>query len=679
MRYRFSIFFLLLSAAASAQDTLSGSYATLSLLPGTYIARGSVSVDSALVINAGVTILFTENSTLVCMGGVSMEGTAANRIILQSVASRRGGGLVIKNQREKVSVVARHVQFVGLSSALRFEEGWIRKAVIISDCEFIDNKSASPVVSVMNPLYEAGLENPLISFDVERSVFTKNGASLYFEDFNNTNLLIKVVNNLFANNRITDFGVYNFSGNVLFGRADQTAPSFSAVVERNSFLQNFLISIVDDTVVQRVSVGVYGNADSVRASQNFWGTSQVSVIRDGLFDFFTNYTAPRLTVEPFLIAPPSLAPTHIYRVCLKEKSTAGNLALCNLLDAGVSFGDKEVTDIHLFANRPLRGENAQVIYTWLDDSLQQQTRLLSATLLPVNNENKIVLSIDSTETDRIGERPGYLTVSGFKGENDETVPMLLIGYDAFLRDKYTFQKRAEAQKRIVSTKDAASEKEPPSAGVTQLLLSSKKSRLYVIAAVNVSSQLINDIRPLQQLVFPISSINSSQLQPGFGGGFRWDHKLFKPVSASVVVGYSYIRPTQTLQHSDTLPPFRNRFASFVPRNSFQLAGVQAGIAATLLSTVSLVAGAAIDYNLTQRTIIDKETPSYQQNFYSYYAGLEAALSGRGQLPPVLVGIKWRRWNSNISIPGVTNEIDLVELTTSFSISKPNSASKSLKK
>jgi hypothetical protein len=134
-----------------------------------------------------------------------------------------------------------------------------------------------------------------------------------------------------------------------------------------------------------------------------------------------------------------------------------------------------------------------------------------------------------------------------------------------------------------------------------------------------------------------------------------------------------------MKHSDTLPPFSNQFTSFMPRSSFQLVGAQAGLRGALLSNLSVLAGGALDYNLTPTTSIDQQTPSYNRYLFSYYAGLEVGLPGRGQLPACLVGIKWRRWLSTISVAGVSDITDLIELNTVFSLSRSGTNPKKSKK
>ena len=669
MRFSLSIYIFLLSASVAAQDTLSGKYTTLSLSSGAYIIRGSVSVDSSLVINPGVTLFFEENSALVCMGSISAEGTAFNRIIFQSSESKRGNGLIVKDQRENTEIVFRFAQFVGLFAALRFEGGWTRKRVTISDCEFLNLKSTSPVITVMNPRYEAGFENPNIGFTVERSVFTKSGAALYFEDLNTVNLLPRIVNNVFANNRITDFGVYNFSGNVLFGRADKSDSPFIAELEGNSFLQNFLVSAVGDTIVQRVSIGVFGNADSVLAARNFWGISQLSSVRGFVYDFFTNYTSPRLVLEPFLTTPSLITPAHIFRACLVDNSMPDNLSTCDLLDNGFSLRGKKANKIYLFSNKILIREQALVIYSWLDDSLQVKSRKIASSFDAKDDDTSIEITLDSNDIKQIGDKPGFISIQDFRGLNYETVPAVLIGYDEFLKEKYSLEKRADSLKASSIKINSQINDDLSVPGFSQALLPLKRSSLFLAGSINVSSQFVSDFRPLQQLVFPISSINYSLLQPGFSGTIRWDFRVFKPLSTCMILGYTFLRPTTKMLRSDTLPPFSNRFTSFMPRNSFQMIGIQSGFRVTLLSTLSIFTGAAFDYNLTRFTSIDKDLPSYNQYLYSFYTGLEAALPTRSQPPTFYVGLKWRRWLSTISVVDVTNQMDVLELYTALRISK----------
>jgi hypothetical protein len=634
------------------------------------------------VVNAGVTLLFGEGGVLLCQGRVSVEGTPDRRVLLQSLDAKRGNGLLIKGQRNSTPVEIRYTQFLGLSSALRFEQSWTRSSVLISDCEFINNTSSTPVIAVMSPRFEAGVDNPVISFDLHGSLFTQNGASVYFEDMVANNLSIRVTSNVFVNNRLADYGVYNYSGNVLYGRADKRDPSFSATLEANTFLQNYLVSIVSDTIVQRTSVGVFGTADSIRARDNFWGTTKLTAIRKGVYDFYTNYTSPGLLIEPFLSTPSFSAPPHIFSICADDGTAGSFFSICDLLDERFLLANVSGLTLQANSNKPLLNESAQLLHTWLDDSLQQQTRVLNATFKRGNDELVQLIVLDSLDRELFINRPGFLKLEGFRGVNNETVPSLMIGYESYLQSVYAMRKKTnESIAELDSTITRSSESDVKLSTVnTPIVTTTTKTRFYLVAGSNISHQQITDSRPLQTLIFPIEDINSSFLQPGFSVGIRWDRSIHRSLSSSVTIGYSFIRPSRQLQQlSDSILPFGTRFASFMPRQSFRLVGLQAGLRATVFSSLSVNAGGAIDYNMLQKTSIDKETPSYKSYVHSFYAGLEVALPAGHQIAPVVVGIKWRRWFSTIALKNVSNTIDMAELFTAVSLWRASSDRKKEKK
>ena len=660
---------LLLPAFMAAQDTLSGRYPTLRLTKEVYYISGSVVVDSAFVVEEGVSVLFFDGASLLCLGTVSSQGTSESRVVFQNAGTKRGGGLIIKGQRNSDTVSFRFSQFIGLSPVLRFESSWSRKSVTISYCEFLSNNPTVPVITIMSPFFEAGSDNPMIDFLLQQSLFTKNGPALFVEDMISNNFTLQIQNNLFVGNKLSDFGVYNFSGNVIYGRADKREASPTTRLTGNSFLQNYLYSVYGDSILQRASVGVFGSADSVDAKQNFWGSTQLASIRRQLYDFYTNYTSPRLLIEPILTAPLALSPPHIYQVCSSVGNTETMATDCSLLDEGFVLKDLSSVELLIRANKPVLNEGAELVYTWLNDSLQEQSRSLLISVGRLTGDSVFSLKIDSSELATLQKRPGFLSLLGCRGQNNETIPALSFGHESYLREKYLIQTTAEKKSTSVSDSSSNRSLVNETAAESLELAELKKSRFFFFIAGNISSQRIIDQRPLQQFLFLQDAVNSSYLKPGLSAGLRFDRTIIKSISASLMLNYSYLSPVQrVIQSIDTLPPFADRFASFMPRNHYVYFGFSGGLQARLTPSFVLQGGGGVDLNFRRYILTDKDKPSYRSVGLSVFSGIEVAVPNRKQLPPVWMGVRWRHWFSSIHVENVTNSLDAVEIYSGFDIS-----------
>ena len=521
----------------------------------------------------------------------------------------------------------------------------------------------------MSPRYEVGVDTSTIDFILEQSVFSKNGPGIFFEDMQTRNLAIQINNNLFIGNKIADFGVYNFSGNVLYGRADKIESVNTTRITGNSFLQNYLYSSITDTILQRISVGVFGSADSINATQNFWGSDQIATTRKAIYDYYTNYTSPRFTLEPLLTTPLSTSPPHIYRVCTVPMSGSNDNADCSVLEEQFAFHDLSGIKLALKANRPISAESAEIIYTWLTDSLQEQSRSLVISVQSINEGQDHIITIDSLLQNDFGTGPGYLSIVGFRGPTGETIPPLTVGYKTFSSAK--FEKLQKKNNGSSGVKDISSIENSTfdSLAVFPSFTDHRKSRFYLYLSGNISDQRINDRRPLQQYIFPLDAVNSSYLQPGFSAGLRWDRTIFKSFSANLMLSYTYLRAAQKVnQLFDTLLPYANRFTSFMPRSHFELLGVNGGLQAKLTPSFLVQGGGALELNLKRNTWVDRESPSYKAVLYSVYTGIEVALPHRNQFTMIWMGLRWRHWFSSIAIENVRNTLDAVEIYSAIDFS-----------
>ena len=312
-----------ISFNAIGQDTLAGDYNTLIIKSGLHIIKESVIVKGKLEIQAGAKIEFTDPGVLICEGEVIVNGNINNKIEMYGKSKLEGIGLVIRgsdnNTNSKIDI--NNTVFSGLQLPLFFDFGWKRSEVKIADNYFINNIGKVTVIQVLNPPFNLNIDSSTINFKIDHNLFSGNNAAIYFEDLKSDHISINITNNTFYGNHIYGFKNYNISTNILYGRADDTYTRYSPVIEKNSFLFNYLIDNNADTIVHAANFGVYGTGKSIGLKNNYLGSENKQQIIKGIYDQAINYNVPKVDFEPFLTKPNEYNPTHIYSITNFDKTT----------------------------------------------------------------------------------------------------------------------------------------------------------------------------------------------------------------------------------------------------------------------------------------------------------------------------------------------------------------------
>ncbi len=657
--------------AVGAQDTLSGQYESLMLPAGTHLIKGVVNINGSLEVAAGATLLFDEGASIICYRAVQFNGNAVNRILLQSLPGKKANGLVVRGDDADASVQITYTRFAQLIVPLRFEGEWYRKNVAVENTEFVNNKSPNAIVYVMPPRFEPGKENPVISFRMAQSVFSGNESPVYFEDLTSDNLKISVIDNLFMSNRLADYGVYNFSGNIIFGRADTYTSTYQATFNGNSFLQNYLLNLSADTVLRESTIGLYGTFDSLSAINNYWGYTNLSLIRLNIYDYYTNYTAPKLLIEPISLQPGAAVPPHVFRVIQgatqPPTQNTGNL----LLGSDFVLQKAAPTSFQFFANRAIRFSTGKLSWHYLDDSLRMQEIVLNARFVAAPVDRQAQLELDSAGAVLLKKYPGYLEIGGLVGENDEYIPTIAIGYRSFLRIKRQLLD-TDRQNRLVSAeteRQKAGDQNAPFIGNASGKLPGSPfvshQNIYFMPSVNSSAQTIDDIGPPGQFIYPVDGLQRTGFSLGAGAGVRWVNHYTKRLSYGAALSYTYLKPTQTFVNTDSITPFTGRFVGFVPRKEFHFVGLSA-FGSVSYSDLRFTAGGVMELNLSPFAPLDAEGfSSYRDLMWSLFAGIEFEFdpfeySKKEKLPGYLLGIRYRKGFPMLNTTQVLNTTNMVE-------------------
>jgi Domain of unknown function (DUF6089) len=418
--YIFSI--LLIMSNAQAQDTLSGNYTNLKIPTGAHVIKEVIRVTGTLEVAPGAKIEMIDAGLIVCEGSVTIKGVQ-NNIEFFGKKNLEGMGLVIKNI-DSSKVVINNTIFRGLQLPLLFDFGWKRDNVEISDNSFINNVGKISVLQVLNPPFNFNTDSTSIVFKVVNNLFTGNNAGIYFEDLRSDHVDIEITNNTFANNLVFGFKNYNISTNYIYGRADQVYTRFISKIENNSFVKNFLIDNITDTIVHTANFGIYGSEKIFKINNNHWGSVEKEKIAKGFYDQSINYSSPKLEFDPFLSLPKEANPAHVYSMKNGENATE--------FQDSITIKD-QLKSIILVSNKKLNYSKATLNYVYFkkDSTMDRADTLLTFNPQDVNGTTA---KLDITKTVASQKHVGYYTIKGILGANNEIVPDVKIGYQAYLLD-----------------------------------------------------------------------------------------------------------------------------------------------------------------------------------------------------------------------------------------------------
>lgn len=430
------------------QDTLTGNYNNLVIKSGVHVIKSVVNTKGKLVIEPGAKIEMIEPGVLVCEGGVNLVGDVNNKIEIFGKILYEGVGIVIRGIDTSLEnkVIFQNVIFKNLQLPIFFDFGWQRQSVNILDNNFIKNIGKVSVMQVLNPPFNFNLDSTFIDFKISNNIFSGNNSSLYFEDFKSDHVNYEISNNIFINNTIYGFKTYNISTNVLYGRVDKIFTRFSPKIANNSFVSNYLVDNLTDTVVHHANFGVYGTEKSIDFKQNYIGSNDKSRIIKSIFDQTLNYNSPKVEFEPFLNTPSENIPSHVYLVENLENKEINDTILIKAPLKG----------FFLTSNKSLNYSKSSILYSFFkdDSSLKKIDTIISFDLTPNGNKTKLTFTKIVNPTNKIG----FYNIKEMVNTEGGYVPEVKIGYISFLKDLRRRQLLADLQK---DKKTEDSLKKPP--------------------------------------------------------------------------------------------------------------------------------------------------------------------------------------------------------------------------
>jgi hypothetical protein len=465
------LMFTNISFNAIGQDTLAGDYNSLIIKSGLHIIKETVTIKGKLEIQAGAKIEITDPGILVCEEGVSIMGDNNNKIEIFGKSKMEGIGIVIRSQdsisRSKIEIS--NTIFRNLQLPILFDFGWKRTEVNISDNYFINNVGKVSVIQVLNPPFNFNVDSSYINFKLHHNLFAGNNAAIYFEDLKSDHVNIDISNNTLYGNNIYGFKNYNISTNPLYGRADQNFTMFNPKIENNSFVFNYLVDNISDTIVQAANFGIYGTEKSFNLRKNFFGTINKDQIQKGIYDQTINYNAPKVEFEPFLTKPNESNPSHIFAI--------------NNLDNSVLVDTLKIQDplkgFILKSNTSIDFSKSVLNYTYFNDdtSLKKVDTVLTYNIQPNGLETNFTIS----RLVNASKKNGYYNLSKIINNTGDYVPDVKMGYIAYLNELRKRSVLADISKDKKSNDSLRKSGTPPDSlkNVFQKIESPLKSRIEI--------------------------------------------------------------------------------------------------------------------------------------------------------------------------------------------------------
>lgn len=432
--------FNIFAVTSYAQDTLSGNYTSLNLKSGTYVIKETVTIKGKLTIQPGAKIELSDPGVLVCEGEVIIIGESKNLIEILGKSKYEGIGLVIRSVDSTIGskVQISNTIFRNLQLPLSFDFGWHREYVSIYDNYFINNIGKLSLIQILNTPYNYNVDSTFVDFKINHNLFSGNNASIYFEDLNSDHVKFEISNNTFFGNNVYGFKNYNISTNFLHGRIDQSYTKFSPLILNNSFVSNFLIDNLTDTVVHMANFGVYGSGKSISLINNYFGSSNKEQILKSIYDQTIDYNMPKVEFEPYLNIPSNTNPSYIYDIRdLNDSIIPNTINITNPLKG-----------FTLLANNYIDYSKSKLIHTYFkdDSSLIQIDSNLSFNIETDNLKTKFLISNITNTNNNLG----YYTLSNILNKEGAYVPEFKIGYIEFLKDLRRRNLLAELIKEKIS-------------------------------------------------------------------------------------------------------------------------------------------------------------------------------------------------------------------------------------
>jgi hypothetical protein len=195
MKKKIHIFSIII---AFAMFTVLGAQSNEMLISGTKIIEAGETFN----IEAGQIVVFEPGARIIVNGGLKINGTSKEPVIIKSRDSENPGmGIVVKAVNESDNVSIKHVVVSDMVQFLRFDPFWYRKSVKISEITVHDLNFNEPMIYASTPYLDLR-ESKEINFELASATFFNNKGNVILEKLGSAGIKYVLEDITFNDNNI---------------------------------------------------------------------------------------------------------------------------------------------------------------------------------------------------------------------------------------------------------------------------------------------------------------------------------------------------------------------------------------------------------------------------------------------------------------------------------------------
>lgn len=435
MRRIFNILLVMCSCSVFAQSDSGQKIneyisSDLKLSKGLYHVDNNVVVTkgASLTIEPGTEIVFAPGTSILVKGGLQVNGSAAEHIVLRSADKDQPGKGFIVDGNANERVVINFSDFNNLNVPLHLMPNWYRSDVTVSNSSFSGIYSGEPAIIVRNA--DELISGKTSTFRFVKNEFIGNMANIFIQDYDSDIVKLVFKSNLITENYSEGIEVSGMYHAPLYTSYSGKGKRFQGEIDDNAIFNNYMMNA--DTVVKVINVAVAGLGDKVDLSGNYFGYSDFKEATATIDNFTNNVALPFAVIKPMAEAPSGLVGSHIWKIRMNGEDV-------NAFDP-IPTTTGTTANLSLYFNAEVKKSvKPTMVYHYYGNNGEMLTS--NITVGQANwNKNQANYSLAASEL-MSGE--GYITVAGYQSSNGQSVPEVTIGrIDA---DRKTIRKIPEIE------------------------------------------------------------------------------------------------------------------------------------------------------------------------------------------------------------------------------------------
>tara|TARA_B100001115_G_C15841242_1_gene421905 strand:+ start:821 stop:2944 length:2124 start_codon:yes stop_codon:yes gene_type:complete len=293
--------------------------------------------EAMMYVASGTEIIFNSGASITVDGGLNMEGSHTNKVLLKSKNENFQGIGIIITGKEGKNINLQYTVFDGLLIPLTFQNNWYRENVNITNNIFKHTYTEQAAIKI-NRLNQLKLDT-ICNFNFSQNNFIENSASIDLGYFEDDILKLKFENNLINSNLSFGFNTDNPERSSTHVRYNSEGLKHKHSIKNNAFFGNYHINGFKDEDVKEVNFGVQGAATDINLGENYFGSPSVTM-QERFIHFFQNNQFPIVNYQQ-IGKPNSKIHAHSYKQTDNNNNVIAN-------NQALDFSNNEFT---LYFNR----------------------------------------------------------------------------------------------------------------------------------------------------------------------------------------------------------------------------------------------------------------------------------------------------------------------------------------